>query len=209
MCGSVSKFFDIVRGASACAAQGIGWADDSWKADFSSDGECFFEGVGESAFGEVEANFAHGFLKGFAVFRFFNGVWFCADHFDIEFFECSLFVQGHGGIEARLPTQCWEEGIWAFFFDDRSAYFRCDGLEVCLICHFGVGHDGGGIAVDQHDFVSLFFEGFAGLRAGVVKFTGLSDDNGTRADEHYFFEVGSFGHKELSGKQVVSKSCAV
>ena len=107
-------------------------------------------------------------------------------------------MQGHGGVEARLSAECWKKGIRAFFFDDGCAYFGCDGFDISLVSHFGVGHDRGGIAVDQHDFVSLFFEGFAGLCARVVKFTGLSNDDGTRADEHYFFEVGSFGHKELS-----------
>ena len=198
MCRGVSEFFDVVRGASTCTAQGVGWADDGGKSDFSRDVECFVEGVGESAFGKVEADFIHGFLKGFAVFRFFYGVWFCADHFDIEFFECSPFVQSHGGVEARLSAQGWEEGIRVFFFDDCRAYFGCDGFDISLVSHFGVGHDGGGVAVDQYDFVSLFFEGFAGLRARVVKFAGLSDDDGTRADEHYFFEVGSLGHKGLS-----------
>ena len=45
-----------------------------------------------------------------------------------------------------------------------------------------VGHDGGRVGVDQHDLVSQLPQGLAGLGAGIVELTGLSDDNRTGAN---------------------------
>src|SRR5262249_29306328 len=70
---------------------------------------------------------------------------------------------------------------------------------VGAVGHAGVGHDGGGVGIDEDDGVALFAEGFAGLRAAVVEFTRLADDNRAGADEEDFLEVGTFWHGGSSG----------
>ena len=52
-----------------------------------------------------------------------------------------------------------------------------------------VGHDGGGVGIDQHGFDAFLAEGFAGLGAGVVKFGGLADDDGAGAYDQYFLRL--------------------
>ena len=52
-----------------------------------------------------------------------------------------------------------------------------------------VGHDGGGVGIDQHGFDAFLAEGFAGLGAGVVKFGGLTDDDGAGAYDQYFLRL--------------------
>ena len=60
---------------------------------------------------------------------------------------------------------------------------------------FGIGHDGGRVAVDEDDPVTLLAEGFAGLDAGVVEFTGLADDDGAGADNEDGLDVGPTRHR--------------
>jgi hypothetical protein len=63
-----------------------------------------------------------------------------------------------------------------------------------MMSRTGVGHDGGRVTVHQHNFISLFLQGFAGLGSGIIKFTSLADDNGTGADNEDFLQVSSLGH---------------
>ena len=51
-----------------------------------------------------------------------------------------------------------------------------------------------GIAVDQHNFIAFFAQRLAGLRAGIVEFTGLADNDRPGTDEQYFLYVVSFRH---------------
>ncbi len=43
---------------------------------------------------------------------------------------------------------------------------------------------------------TAFAERGAGLGSGVIELGGLADDDGARADNHNFFDVGIFGHSK-------------
>ena len=58
----------------------------------------------------------------------------------------------------------------------------------------GIGHDRGRIGVDQDDLVTLFAEGFARLRAGIIEFARLPDDDRAGADEQDFVDISTFWH---------------
>src|SRR5262249_45252228 len=61
----------------------------------------------------------------------------------------------------------------------------------------GVGHDGGGVGVDQDDLVALLAQGLAGLGAAVVELARLADDDRPRADEQDLLQVGTLWHVGL------------
>ena len=69
----------------------------------------------------------------------------------------------------------------------------------------GIGHDGGGIGIDQHHPVAFLAQRLAGLGAGIVEFAGLADDDGSRADDQDGMDIGAFGHLRLlwSGAQEI------
>ena len=67
-------------------------------------------------------------------------------------------------------------------------------LDVGPIGRRRIGHDRGRIRVDQHDLVAFFAQGFAGLRAGIVEFTGLTDDDRAGADEQNAVNVVASWH---------------
>ena len=88
-----------------------------------------------------------------------------------------------------------QKRVGAFFFDDFGDNFGGDRFDVGCVGQSGIGHDRRGVRVDEDDAVAFLAQGFAGLGAGVVKFAGLSDNDGARADDHDRLDVGSFRHR--------------
>ena len=95
-----------------------------------------------------------------------------------------MLVQSHRRIEARLTAKRVGRGrVGSFFFDDLRNDFPGDWLDVSAIGHFWIGHDGGGIRIDQHHRIAFFAERLTRLRAAIVEFATLSNDDGSGADE--------------------------
>ena len=69
--------------------------------------------------------------------------------------------------------------------------FPGDRLDVGAVGRLRIGHDGGGIGVDQDDRVALLAQGLARLGAGVIELAGLADDDGAGADEQDLLQVGA------------------
>ena len=70
----------------------------------------------------------------------------------------------------------------------RSYYgygFQRDGFDIHAVGHFGVGHDGRGVGVEEDDRVPLLLEGLAGLGARIVEFAGLADDDRPRTSYNF------------------------
>ena len=59
----------------------------------------------------------------------------------------------------------------------------------------GIGHDGCRVRINQHNFVSERPQGLAGLGAGVIELTGLTDNNGAGTDDHNLVNISAFGHR--------------
>ena len=71
---------------------------------------------------------------------------------------------------------------------------RDDRFDVGRIHQAGVGHDGRGVAVEQHHSVALLLERLARLGSAVIEFAGLADDDGAGANQENGVEIGSFRH---------------
>ncbi len=68
------------------------------------------------------------------------------------------------------------------------------GFDVGLVGHDGIGHDGGGVGVHQHDLITQPAQSFAGLRSRVVEFAGLADDDGAGTYDEHLVYVWAPGH---------------
>ena len=73
-----------------------------------------------------------------------------------------------------------------------------DRLDVGAVGQAGISHDGGGVAVDQHDPIALVAQHLAGLGSRVVELAGLADDDGAASDDEDGLDVGSLGHVRTS-----------
>jgi len=90
----------------------------------------------------------------------------CADQLDAVFGQHAGFGQGHGGVEAGLPTERRQQGIGLFPGDDPGHRLRLDGLDVGAVGQAGIGHDGGGVGIDQDYLIAFFLEGLGSLGTG-------------------------------------------
>ena len=102
--------------------------------------------------------------------------------------------QLHRKVEAHLAAEVGQDGVGLFFFDDALDNGGGQRFDVDMVGNIGVGHDGGGVGVDEHRLDALAFQRAAGLRAGVVELRRLADDDGAGADDHDLFDAGIFGH---------------
>ena len=66
--------------------------------------------------------------------------------------------------------------------DDLLDELGRDRLDVGAVGEARVGHDRGGVAVDEHDLEAVVAQDLARLRAGVVELAGLADDDRPGAD---------------------------
>ena len=104
-------------------------------------------------------------------------------------FQHAVSSQIHGHVQAGLPAQRGQQRIRPLALDDLGHDLPSQRLDVGPVRRLRIGHDRGRIRVDQHDLVALFAERLAGLRARIVEFTGLPDDDRARANQQNLVNV--------------------
>ena len=102
--------------------------------------------------------------------------------------------QSERGVKPGLAAHRWQQGIGPFFLDYLGNEFRCDRLDIGGVCQTRVGHDRRRVGVHQNDPVSLGLQRFAGLRAGIIKLTGLADNDRSRANDQDAVDICTFRH---------------
>ena len=150
--------------------------------------------MSDTCTGTFQADLTHGFVEAGTVFGFVDGVGVGTDHFYTEFLQHTGLLKTQRTVQSRLTAHGRQQRIRALFFDDFGYRFNGNGFDVGRIGHRWVGHDGGRVGVHQNNAVTLFPQGFTGLSAGVVEFTGLTDHDRTGADDQNTFNVGTFWH---------------
>ena len=106
-----------------------------------------------------------------------------ADQFDVVARQHAGLRELHGGVERGLAAHGRQQCVGLLAGDDAFDDLRRDRLDVGGVGETGIGHDGGGIGVHQHDAIALGLQRLAGLRAGVVELAGLADDDRAGADD--------------------------
>ena len=108
-----------------------------------------------------------------------------AEHADAVALEHAGVIERGGEVETRLAAERGEQTVGSLGGDDALDHVDGERLDVHRVGRAVVGHDGGGIAVDQHDAHALFAQRLACLRARVVELRGLPDDDRTAADDEH------------------------
>ena len=96
--------------------------------------------------------------------------------------------------KAGLAAEGGEEGVGALLDDDALQAVLGEGLEVNFVCEHLVRHDGRRVGVAQDDVDARILQNAARLRARIVEFRRLTDDDGAGADDKYLFDVASLRH---------------
>ena len=118
----------------------------------------------------------------------------CAQDLDIVFLQDAHLSQLAGDVQAGLAADAGDDSIRPLLLDDLGHDLRHQRLDVDLVRHIGIGHDGSRIGVDQDYLYSLLAKGFAGLGTGEIELCRLADLDGARAYEQDLVDIGSLGH---------------
>ena len=195
----ILELIAVVGDAAARAAKGEGGTDDGRQADLLQKGPGVFQAGDGGGIRLLQTDAIDDAPEFLPVLGLVNHIAGGTDHLDAGFRERPLIKECTGAIQGGLPAERGKEGIDGrphlfFLGDDFPHRFRGDGLDVRPVGEHRVGHNGGGIGIDEHDPVAFLAESLAGLGAGVVKLTALPDHNGTGAKNQDVVDVVSSGH---------------
>ena len=193
----------VPRNPPTKSTQGERRTDDQRKANFVQERLGFRHGFHGAGFGQLQAQLFDDFPEGLSIFGPVDDLAISADHFDVEFRQHALVVQLAGTVQCGLPTQGGKQGInggatFLFQFQHLADAGHRNWLDVRAVGKTWIGHDGGGIGIHQHHAVALFTQTLAGLRAGVVEFTTLANDNGPRPNDQDVLDVFAFWQRSSS-----------
>ena len=133
-------------------------------------------------------------FEGLAVFGLADCVDRRAEHPDPVPVEHACIREVGREVEARLTTQSRQQRVGSLALDDPLYRLNRQRLEVHAVGDFFVGHDRGGVRVDQHGLDALFAKRLARLRAGVVELGGLADHDRPRTEDQNLARSGRLGH---------------
>ena len=102
--------------------------------------------------------------------------------------------QLHREVQAHLAAEVRQDGVGLFLLDDALNDLGGQRLDVNMIGNVGIGHDGGGVRVDEDRLDALRFQGAAGLGAGVVELRCLTDDDGAGANDQHLLDSRVLRH---------------
>ena len=179
----------VGSGAAAGTAQGKGGTDDDGITDPLGHLQSALYGFSNVRGNHRLTDLRHGFLEQLPVLRPGNSLGVGAQQTDPLLLEEALLVQLHGQGQAGLAAQARQDAVGPLLFDDTLDGLRSQRLQIDLVRHGLIGHDGSGVGVAQHHIDARFLQDTAGLSAGVVKLGGLADDNGAGADNQDFFDT--------------------
>ena len=193
-CADGLQLILIINKAAAGTTHGIGGSQNDGISQLVGNGERFFHRVGNLAAGHFNTKLIHGLLELDAIFAAFDGVNLNTDYLDIVLVQHTGLIEFCAEIQSGLSAQVRQQGVGTLFADDLLKTVHIEGLNVGNIRHLRICHDGGRVGIYQNDLISETAKRFARLRAGIVKFTGLSDDDRTGADDQYLANICSLWH---------------
>ncbi len=197
----LAVFLDIVGDAAAGAGEGEGRADDGGQAD---EGQGVLglvdvvDGLGTRAF---QAELVHGVAEFLTILGLVDDVGPGPDHLHAPFLQGARSVQRQGRVQRRLAAHGRQQGVGPLFRDDALDELRRDRLDIGGVGHLRVGHDGGGVGVDQNDPVPLGLQRLARLDARIVELARLPDHDRPGTDDQDGLDVCAFGHGLLSSSR--------
>ena len=189
-----TELVHIVNESSSGTAHRIGGPHDRRQADAPENGLRLLQRVRDFALGHGDAQAVHRVFEGLSVLAAFNGIDLDADHLHAVFFQHARLVQLGGEVQSRLTAKIRQQCIRPLFPDDLGHRLDRKRFDVRDVGRAGVGHDRGRVGVGQDDLVAETPQRLACLRAGIVEFTRLTDDDRTGTDDHHFFNIGVFWH---------------
>ncbi len=189
------KFLSVVGDTAARSTHREGGSDNAGETDILKNAKGLFERMRQGRPRGFQTDSFHRLIKKLSILCLINRFLGGANHLDPILLKDTLRSKLERAVERRLSTHRRQDGIGPFALNDPGNCLPFDRLDVGGVGHGGVGHDGGRVGVNQNHPVALLSQRLAGLRARVIKLTGLTDDDGSRAQNQNAFNVGAFWHQ--------------
>ena len=202
----IVQFLIIVGNTAARAAQGIGRTDDERIADLVGKFRGSRDRLHDGALRDGLMQFLHRLLEEFPVFSLHDAGDLRAQELHIVFFQDAQLIQFHGKVQADLAAQGCQQGIRAFLGNDAFQEFHVQRFHIDAVGDMDIRHDRGRVGIDEDDFQAFFLEGPAGLRTGIVEFSGLTDDDRAGTDDHDFLYILFLWHNQCPPIILIKRS---
>ena len=192
------QFLLVVREAAARAAEGKCGTQNDGIADLRCDRDPLFDVVCDVGGKDGFADALTELFEKVAIFRLLDGRALGAEKLRTAFRQYPFLLELHGDIEPCLSADAREDGVGTLVANDLGEVLQGQRLHIHFVRDGLVGHDGGGVGIHEHDLVAFLFERETRLRACVVEFRRLSDDDGTRTDHEDLMNIRSLRHSLTS-----------
>ncbi len=203
---NIFEFLAVVGDAATGTTHSKRRPDDTGKTELIGHLQGLLQAVHNVRAGGIQTDCPHGLIKLLPVFRLVDRAFGGADQFHTELLEDAFSSEIQRAIQGRLAAHGGQQCIRPFFLDDFRYGAPLDRLDVSGIGHHRVGHDRGRIGIDQHHTIALFEQGLAGLGAGVIKLTGLANDDRTRTENQNTVDITSFRHAQFASRRCAIRS---
>ena len=195
----LDEFASCVGDAAAGAAEREARADDRGQADVVERGKPLRQRLHLMRARRLEADPGHRLAEQLAVLGLVDRLGAGADHLDVIAIEHAHLAQGKSAIERRLPAHGRQQreaarDRIALLGDDLGDDLGGDRLDIGPVRHVRIGHDGGGIGIDEDDSIAFRAQRLAGLRPRIIELARLADDDRAGADDEDGGNIGPFGH---------------
>ncbi len=186
---NIHQFFTVEGKTAARATQRKGWANDDGEADLGSEIGTVTDVIDQRRPRHVETDACHRILEQQPVLSLLDGFEPGPDHLHVVLFENAGVRKIDREVESGLTADRGQQSNLAdaltvaaghaitFAADDFFHVLPGQRLDVGAIREFRVGHDGGRVGVHQHHFIALRLQRLAGLGAGVIKLSRLTNDD--------------------------------
>src|SRR5204863_224473 len=184
----------IVGDRAARAAERERGPDDRREADPADDRARLVEGPRVARARQGQADALHRFLEELAVLGFLDRGELGADQLDAEALERAVLAERDREVQPRLAAERGQQRVGTLTLDDLRDELGRERLHIGALGELRVGHDRGGVRVDEDDLEPLLAERLRRLRARIVELARLADDDRPRADDQDLSEIGAPGH---------------
>ena len=140
------------------------------------------------------AYFKTKFLEKFPILCGFYTVGTSAEHLHLTFLQNPFLIQLHSDIEPRLTAYTRHYGVGTFVTENFRHVFEIERFHINSVGYGGIRHNGSGVGVDQHHFVSFFLESKTRLRSRIIEFRRLPYDYRSAPYDKYFLYIRSLRH---------------
>jgi hypothetical protein len=117
-----------------------------------------------------------------------------ADELDAVLRQDASLLGLDGEVERGLAAHRRKNRVGPLAFQDALEDLHRERLDIGPVGQLGIGHDRRRIAVDENHLEPLVAQRLARLRARVVEFAGLADDNRAGADDEDAFQIAASWH---------------